>query len=149
VANTSHPRVRFVSAIVADDISRDANGKETITGVYASCIILRSVNRNNWLKIGISLMLETHGIGDVPIRLRVIGPSGVSVGINAVIHSQETTGAGQINTLSLTGLQLPMQREGKLVIEARQYEEDWQLIRMLPVIIKPNKSASLEAIMLI
>src|ERR1700746_1486736 len=94
------PTVKFITAIVADDIRREANSKEIIIGVYTSNIVFGTISHNAGMVIPISLIFETHGIGDIPVELRVTSPSGESSGIiQGVIHSQEITAPGQINTL--------------------------------------------------
>jgi hypothetical protein len=133
------PTVKFVTALVADDIRREASGKEIIIGTYTSQIIVAAINPNGGMIIAISLIFETHGVGDIPIQLRVIPPSGETFAImNGTLHSQEITVPGQINTASLAGIPLPISAEGDVLIQARQYAEEWQTIRVLPVILNPN-----------
>jgi hypothetical protein len=133
------PKVKFITALVADDIRREASGKEIIIGVYASQIIVGAISPNGGMIIAISLIFETQGIGDIPIQLRLTPPSGQSLRIiQGMLHSQEITIPGQLNTISLTGIPLLLTVEGNLVIEARQDEEEWQTIRVLPIIVNPN-----------
>lgn len=134
-------RVKFITAIVADDIRREANGKEIIIGVYTSDIILSGLRSDGGLIIAISLIVEASGVGDIPIQLQVIGPSGAPIG---VIHGKFTIHTasipGQQNSMSLTGLPLPVSTEGNIVIQARQYDDEgWQSIRVIPITVRPNE----------
>jgi hypothetical protein len=134
------PRVRFITALVADDIRREASGKEIIIGVYTARIILAGVSAEGGMVLAISLLFESLGIGDIPIQLRIMGPSGESVGMmNALIHSEESNVSGQINALSFAGMPVPIQSEGNIVIEARQHDDkEWQTVRVLPVTVNPE-----------
>jgi hypothetical protein len=70
--------------------------------------------------ISISLIFETLGIGDIPIQLRVTSPSGEALGIiHGMLQPREITIPGQINTIALTAIPLPIPVEGNIVIDAR------------------------------
>src|SRR5437764_12113490 len=89
--------------------------------------------------IAISLLFEIIGVGDVPVQLKVNAPSGeVPMTMIMMFHAEQMTLPGQIYTASLAGIPLPISAEGNIVIEARQYEEEWQTIRILPVIANPT-----------
>ena len=133
------PSLKFITAIVADDIRREASGKEIIIGVYTSRIILEAISADGGMIFALSLVFETVGIGDIPFELKLIAPSGESPAtVHGVIHSKEINVAGQIHTISLSNIPLPITQEGNLIIQARQYEEEWQTVRVLPVSANPD-----------
>ena len=69
------PRVKFLTAIVADDIRREANNKEFYIGVYTAKMIFSEILPNQGMLIAISALIECDKTGDIPISFEVKGPN--------------------------------------------------------------------------
>lgn len=132
-------RVRFVTALVADDIRREVSGKEIIIGVYTSKIIVGAISPDGGMVLAVSILFEALGVGDIPIEVQIVGPSGEAFHPKAILHSTESTQPKQINSFSITAVPIPIPAVGAITVRARQYEEEWELIRNIPVVVNPDE----------
>jgi hypothetical protein len=133
------PRVKFITALAADDIRREASGKEILIGVYNANIIIGTAGPDQGLILAISVLLETPVFGEIPIVVQVIGPGGDALGqVTAMIQVTDITISGQFTSFSATGLPVSLPNPGEITIRAKQYDDEWQTIRVIRVIVNPE-----------
>jgi hypothetical protein len=138
VVTDRQPRVRFITALVADDIRREATGKEILIGVYTAKIIVASVGPGNGVILSISIVFEMPDIGDIPIEIEIRSPSDDVTRMRVVLNVTETSVPTQINAVSMAAIPIPLFTEGAIIIRVRQYDGEWETIRTIPVIVNPE-----------
>ena len=133
------PRLKFITAIIADDIRRETNGKEIYIGVYTARMVIGQFAPDFGVFIAISVIFESPEPANVPMIFRVSGPNDEEpVEIRGMASITEET-AKSISAASLAGIPILITRSGNIVVEAKNYDEDdWQIVRMLPVVANPD-----------
>jgi hypothetical protein len=134
------PRLKFITAIVADDIRREVNNKEFFIGVYAARMVFGQLTPNVGVMIAISVLYETPKAGNIPTMFRISGPNDAPpTQIEGFVEVPEPASGKIVGSASLSGILMTIERPGNIVVEAKSYkEDDWKVIRILPVIINPD-----------
>ena len=122
------PRIDVQSAIICDDVRKEANGKDILIGVYSG-IIVTSFPCD--LILSIWIQHNTIGAGEVPLAVKLVGPHDVEY--FQVSMSGRFDGKIDVSSFHFNGIIAPVQMEGQLKLLLKQYDEEWKLIKKLSV----------------
>jgi hypothetical protein len=133
-----------LSAIVCDDIRIELNRKEFFIGVYSADLVIFKTPIS--LNLAVHLLTETRGPkGLVPVELEIEPPGGMSkIAAKGVLEVSGATKANQQLGLSFPPLLVSIPRDGDLIVRFRQYDEDWKIVKVLPVVVgqRPQEATS-------
>lgn len=133
------PHLRIAGAIVCDDIRREVNNKEIYIGVYGERMVLPAVGVT--LHLAVSLLIETLETGTIPMNMQIEQPDSQKLLVHGEVTVTEAVKPGQLNTMSVTGLPVTVTQTGDITISVQQHDEDWQVVRLLPVFTGPLPAA--------
>ncbi len=132
-------RLRFITALVADDIRREASGKNILIGVYGQKLVVPRVGEGVRIRLACSLLYNVSTAGTSSVQLRIIGPDGTVAGEGTIeIVVVDVMGEHEIGAIDMPSLPVSLPTEGKITIDVKQYDEDWQTIRSLPILVDPD-----------
>jgi hypothetical protein len=134
------PRIKPVTALIADDVRREASGKDILIGVYTSQIAVGRVGPDVGIVVAVSMIFESPETGEIPVGLRIVGPDGeLRFAITAGVNITAATVPNQTNALSIAGIAILLATTGNIEVKVRQYEDgEWETIRVLPVLVNPD-----------
>jgi hypothetical protein len=114
----------FGAVLVCDDIRRDTSNKDIIIGVYSADIVMSSVP--HWMTIAFYLEYLPSETGEQLVELRFGLTHMGLVAVNIKIDAFDLAPV----SMPVTGLQMLIDREGELLIEASfDSKKTWQELK--------------------
>ena len=123
--------VKFLSAIICDDVRKEDNMKEIIIGVYTGNIVV--FEKNATITLCVWLYMEVDGNGSIDVEFRGFDPSG-----RPVFKGKMAVTAQKKNTISSTlpPFHITVDQEGPLKIQYRKAGGRWTNLLTKKVVIQ-------------
>jgi hypothetical protein len=134
VTVTSTASVKFVHCVVCDDVRNEANGKTIVIGAYTAGLTLGRIPDDIFCCLWVSVIWS--GEGELPVEFRVLNPSNRLAGGSKATY--RSIYRGYESTITLRNLRVHVDSEGTYDIQARSFNQEWESLRRLPILIHPN-----------
>src|SRR5947208_426378 len=107
----NRPRLKFITAIIADDIRREDSGKEIYIGVYTDNIVVVGVpNQETGVRLAASIIFEALDAGEIPVHINILGPGQSEGGANIRGHitAAERSAPNTPASIALPAMPIPI-----------------------------------------
>lgn len=122
--------IRFLTAIVCDDLRREDNGKELLIGVYSGSILVGAFPQVLVLCFWVPLMIPASGKYEFEFRMR--NTDGGLVNQTPAIEV-ESLHANMDASIGLGQIPFHIPRAGNIILEGRYRRGGWEVIKSIAV----------------
>jgi hypothetical protein len=70
----TRPRLKFITAIVADDVRQETSGKQILIGIYSENMVVSEFLPTGGIRAAVFVMFEAPEIGQMPVKIKILGP---------------------------------------------------------------------------
>lgn len=129
---TDKLNIKFLAALLCDDVRTEDNGKAIIIGVYYGKIVVHKLPIDLRLTMWMNILLD--GVGETEIEFRGFDPNNREA-FRGKLKIQ--TSEMDATSITLPTFSLKLEKEGKLKIQYRKLRGRWTTLIDKDVIVLP------------